>query len=67
MKKRYGKHDYGLKACVLVVLGTVIFLTIGYAQFTTQLGIYGISATVRVHKDVRIGGISLSNATNDGV
>ena len=67
MKKRYGKHDYGLKACVLVVLGTVIFLTIGYAQFTAQLGIYGISATVRVHKDVRIGGISLSNATNDGI
>lgn len=67
MKKRYGKHDYGLKACVLVVLGTVIFLTIGYAQFTTQLGIYGISATVRVHKDVRIGGIFLSNATNDGI
>ena len=67
MKNRYGKHDYGLKACVLVVLGTVIFLTIGYAQFTNQLGIYGISATVRVHKDVRIGGISLSNATNDGI
>ena len=67
MKKRYGKHDYGFKACVLVVLGTVIFLTIGYAQFTTQLGIYGINAIVRVHKDVRIGGISLSNATNDGI
>ena len=67
MKKRYGKHDYGLKACVLVVLSIVIFLTIGYAQFTTQLGIYGISAIVRVYKDVRIGGISLSNATNDGI
>lgn len=67
MKKRYGKHDYGLKACVLVILSIVIFLTIGFAQFTTQLGIYGISAIVRVHKDVRIGGISLSNATNDGI
>ena len=67
MKKRYGKHDYGLKACVLVILSIVIFLTIGYAQFTTQLGIYGISAIVRVHKDVRIGGIFLSNATNDGI
>ena len=67
MKKRYGKHDYGLKVGILAVLSTVIFLTIGYAQFTTQLGIYGISAIVRVHKDVRIGGISLSNATNDGI
>ena len=67
MKKRYGKHDYGLKVGILAVLSTVIFLTIGYAQFTTQLGIYGISAIVRVHKDVRIGGISLSNAINDGI
>ena len=67
MKKRYGKHDYGLKVGILAVLSAVIFLTIGYAQFTTQLGIYGISAIVRVHKDVRIGGIFLSNATNDGI
>ena len=66
MKKRYRNHDYVPKACVLVILCAVIFLTIGYAQFTTQLGIYG-SATVRAYKDVRIGGIFLSNATNDGI
>ena len=33
---------------ILAVLITVIFLTIGYAQFTTQLGIYGISPITNV-------------------
>ena len=67
MKKKYRKHNYGFKVGVLVIISTVIFLTIGYAQLTTQLGIYGMSAIVRAQKDVRIGGILLSNATNDGI
>ena len=67
MKKRYGKHDYGLKIGAFAVLSVIIFLTIGYSQFSAQLGIYGIGATVRAHKDVRVVGIYLSNATNDGI
>ena len=67
MKKGHAKHDYVIKTIVVVVLSAIIFLTVGYADFTSQFGIYGISSTVRISKDVRVGGVSLSNATNNVV
>ena len=67
LKKKHSKHKHGLKTLIFAVLCVVIFLTIGYAQYTSQLGIYGINATVRVNKDIRIVGVHLSNATNGGI
>ena len=67
MKKRYSVKNKYVKLVIPVILFVVVFLTICYSAFSNNLGIYGISATVRVHKDVRIGGIFLSNATNDGI
>ena len=68
MKKIYSSiRNKNEKFIIPIILCIVLFLTIGYSTFSTELGIYGISAIVRVHKDVRIGGIFLSNATNDGI
>ena len=50
---------------IAIVLCLVIFLTIGYSAFYAELGINGISAIVRVKKDIRIAGISLSNTAGN--
>ncbi len=66
MKKPYNsvKNRYeGLIICIILCI--VVFLTIGYSAFSTELGINGISAIVRVQKDVRIDGISLSSVAGN--
>ena len=50
---------------IAIVLCLVIFLTIGYSAFSAELGINGVSAIVRVKKDIRIAGISLSNTAGN--
>ena len=68
MKKIYSSiRNKNEKFIIPIILCIVLFLTIGYSTFSTELGISEISAIVRVQKDVRIGGIFLSNATNDGI
>lgn len=56
-----------------VILGSftiiccVLFLTVGFSKFSTELGISGISAVVRVKKDIRISGISLKQTESNGI
>lgn len=51
----------------LVILGIVMFLTIGYSAFSHQLNIDDIIAHYRAEADIRITNISIENATNDSV
>ena len=54
-----------------VILGIVMFLTIGYSAFSHQLNIDDIIAYYRAEADIRITNISIENAINamvtDGV
>ena len=66
MKKTYNSVRNKYKTLIIpIILCIVVFLTIGYSAFSTELGINEISAIVRVQKDVRIDGISLSSVTGN--
>lgn len=64
MKKTYSnkKTRYD-KLTIVITFFLVVFLTVGYSAFSNELGVNGISATVRVQKDIRIDGFSLTNST----
>ena len=64
MKKIYNNvGNKNVKIIIPIILCLVVFLTIGYAAFSTELGINGLSAIVRIQKDVRIDSISVSSTT----
>ena len=66
MKKTYyGVKNNYVKLVILIILCIVLFLTIGYSAFSTELGINGFWAIVRIQKDVRIDGISLSSTSGN--
>lgn len=68
MKKRYQnkKRNHVFLGSVIVMC-CVVFLTVGFSAFSTELSISGISAVVKIQKDVRISGITLSDTYNNGL
>ena len=68
MKKRYQnkKRNHVFLGSVIVMC-CVVFLTVGFSAFSTELSISGISAVVKIQKDVRISGITLSGTYNNGL
>ena len=54
-----------IKTIKVVLVITVCFLSVGFSAFTSQLGINGISAQVRVQKDVRIRSVLIESTTSD--
>ncbi len=60
------KKHHTFYLVVSLIFFSVLALTIGYASFGNKLEIDGISAEVRLNKDIRVTGISLYNTTNGG-
>lgn len=67
MKKSYNITNKYENKIVKIIILSVIFLTIGYAAFSSELGIRGLSANVRVERDIRITGISVSSTTSGAI
>ena len=68
MKKKYQNKKWNpVFLCSVIVMCCVVFLTVGFSAFSTELSISGISAIVKVHKNVRISGITLSDTYNNGL
>lgn len=68
MKKRYqNKKCNPLFLSSIIVMCCVVFLTVGFSTFSTELSISGISAIVKIQKDVRISGITLADTYNNGL
>ena len=67
-KKKYKakKIDF-LSFYSFIIVACVLFLTIGFSAFQASLDISDISAVIRVRKDIRITGITLSNSTNEAI
>ncbi len=64
-KKRYKeKGNILLQIIPYTLVVTVFMLSIGWATFSQNLEIDGISATVRIQADIRVTGISVSNDDN---
>ena len=61
-KKKYKeKGNVLLKTIPYIFVVIVLMLSIGWAAFSQQLEIDGMSSTVRIQADIRITGISVSN------
>lgn len=68
MKKKYLNKKWNpVFLSSIIIMCCIIFLTIGFSAFSTELSIRGISAIVKVYKDVRISGITLSDTYNNGL
>lgn len=68
MKKRYQNNKENLVFLISVVfMCCVIFLTVGFSAFSNELNIGEILASVRVQKDIRISGITLSDNNSNGL
>lgn len=61
------KFDYITKLCILTVIVTICFLSVGFSSFTASNRIEGILATVEPQASVKVTNIMLSNTTNGGV
>ena len=68
MKKRYRNKKWNpVFFSSIIIICCIIFLTIGFSAFSTELSISGISANVKVYKDVRISGITLADTYKNGL
>ena len=67
MKKRYKTHNKYKGIILSSLLICVVFLTVGFSACSSTMGIYGLSALVRIEKDIRITDISLYSATNEAM
>ncbi len=50
-----------------VICMIVLFLTIGFSSYQTRLEVESLGALVRIQRDIRITGVSVSSANNGGV
>ena len=50
-----------------LILLCVLFLTVGYSDYFTELNIDGIAAIVRIQRDIRISDISVSGSSSDAI
>ena len=64
MKRRKQNANYNIY--FLLVIGFILFLTVGFSAFEAVTSISGISAKVRVVRDIRITGASITNTSNLG-
>ena len=64
-RKRYQNKAFIISSSIIVCC--VIFLTIGFSAFSSNLGIYGISAVFHLHRDIRVTNLSLVSANNGAV
>lgn len=64
-RKVNNKNSHTYLICGLVVCICVVFLSIGFASFSNDLSIKGISATVRIREDIRINSIVVKEASKD--
>ena len=51
----------------IILVVTVCFLTIGFSSFTSQLGINGISAQVRIQRDIRITSVAIDSVSGNAL
>lgn len=66
IKKRYrNKKLNPVFFSILTVTTCILFLTLGFSAFSTELSINEILAIVRVQKDIRITAINLTNSTSN--
>ena len=63
-KSMLKKH---MRIIKIVLVVTVCFLTIGFSSFTSQLGINGLTAQVRIQRDIRIKSIAIDNVTGNAL
>lgn len=52
---------------MIFVLLLVVFLSIGYSSYNTNMFINDVSLTVRLNKDIRVTGVSVVSSDGDGI
>ena len=63
-KSELKKH---IRIIKIILVVTVCFLTIGFSSFTSQLGINGISAQVRIQRDIRITSVAIDSVSGNAL
>ena len=66
MKRRGNNNKKAVLLSTIAVLVCVLFISIGYSSYGTDLYIMDSIATVRIDRNVRITGVTTSSSTNGG-
>ncbi len=64
MKRGFSKNE---KIIGAIIMFFVLIFTVGFSALSSELDINGVSAIIRVEKDIRITGITLNGVANGGV
>lgn len=66
MKKKINKKKFNNVVFITILILVIVVLeTIGFSAYQASLDIGSIAATIRIEKDIRINGVSVSGATHD--
>ena len=65
MKKKYKVKNHKKRFIILTITCFVLFLTIGFSAFSTELNMDGLYAVVRIQKDIRITNVYVNNVTSN--
>lgn len=60
-KRNIKKNNKSFCFCIIVLVLTIVFLSIGFSAFQNKLAIENINAKVRVDKDIRVMKVSVDN------
>ncbi len=66
MKKSYKKEKFNpITIGAISFLVCTLIITVGFASYQASLDIRDVSATVRVQKDIRVTGVTVSSPVSD--